>query len=177
MTSTARLLPSPRAINRTDELLVLGGAIRNGSRLAIFAGNRHIESMADKRPKTSADEATKAKALSRWEGEGGAPSSRLKPKRSSVEEAVVSVRLPAEPLDRWRTAQPDKPSRSEAIRRLVEIGLQTKQPTLRKSAAERAVGAAFAKRAAEAEVDRQHGSSGQTNKAKARQKRTLTDRW
>jgi hypothetical protein len=133
--------------------------------------------MADKHPKPTADEATKAKALSRWEGEGGAPSGRLEPKRPRVEEAVVSVRLPAEPLDRWRAAQPDNPTRSEAIRRLVEIGLETKQPPRRKSAAEREVGAAFAKRAAETEVDRRHGSSDQTNKAKARQKRALTDRW
>ena len=29
-----------------------------------------------------------------------------------------------EPIDAWREAQPDKPSRSEAIRRLVEDGLK-----------------------------------------------------
>jgi metal-responsive CopG/Arc/MetJ family transcriptional regulator len=29
-------------------------------------------------------------------------------------------------VDKWRTKQEDKPSRSEAIRRLVEIGLRAK---------------------------------------------------
>jgi len=29
-------------------------------------------------------------------------------------------------LDRWASRQPDKPSRSEAIRRLVEIGVKAK---------------------------------------------------
>ena len=32
-----------------------------------------------------------------------------------------------EQIDRWRHAQPDKPGRSEAIRRLVEIGLKAKR--------------------------------------------------
>src|ERR1700738_5364407 len=37
--------------------------------------------MADKRPKPPTDEAMKARALSEWEGEGGAPSHGRKPKR------------------------------------------------------------------------------------------------
>jgi len=38
--------------------------------------------MAEKRPKQATDEAaTKAKSLSRWEGEGGAPVDGRKPKR------------------------------------------------------------------------------------------------
>jgi hypothetical protein len=41
----------------------------------------HIRSMAEKRPKQPTDEAIKAKALSRWEGEGGAPIEGRKPKR------------------------------------------------------------------------------------------------
>src|ERR1700730_14861216 len=36
--------------------------------------------MADKRPKPPTDEAMKARALSEWEGEGGAPSHERKPK-------------------------------------------------------------------------------------------------
>lgn len=32
-----------------------------------------------------------------------------------------------EPIDAWREAQPDKPSRSEAIRRLVEEALKAKR--------------------------------------------------
>lgn len=39
----------------------------------------HIRSMAGKHPKRPTDEAMKAKALSRWEGEGGSPPP--KPKR------------------------------------------------------------------------------------------------
>jgi hypothetical protein len=38
----------------------------------------HIRSMAEKHPKRPTDEATKAKALSRWESEGGAPPPKLK---------------------------------------------------------------------------------------------------
>ena len=30
-------------------------------------------------------------------------------------------------IDAWREAQPDKPSRSEAIRQLVEVGLKAAQ--------------------------------------------------
>jgi hypothetical protein len=33
----------------------------------------------------------------------------------------------ATPLDDWRRKQPDLPSRAEAIRRLVEIGLKAKR--------------------------------------------------
>jgi hypothetical protein len=41
----------------------------------------------------------------------------------------VLVRLQAHPLarlDEWRRVQPDIPSRAEAIRRLVELGLKAK---------------------------------------------------
>lgn len=31
-------------------------------------------------------------------------------------------------IDRWRIEQPDAPSRAEAARRLIEIGLQAGQP-------------------------------------------------
>jgi hypothetical protein len=31
-------------------------------------------------------------------------------------------------IDGWRARQPDKPSRPEAIRRLIEVGLETKAP-------------------------------------------------
>jgi hypothetical protein len=31
-------------------------------------------------------------------------------------------------IDKWRAKQEDKPSRAEAIRRLVELGLKVKQP-------------------------------------------------
>jgi hypothetical protein len=41
----------------------------------------HIASMANKRPKQPTPETMKANALSRWEGEGGAPLDGPKPKR------------------------------------------------------------------------------------------------
>jgi hypothetical protein len=34
-------------------------------------------------------------------------------------------------IDAWREAQEDEPSRAEAIRRLVELGLQAKPPRKR----------------------------------------------
>lgn len=40
---------------------------------------------------------------------------------------AVGVRMPPEAiaaLDRWRAAQPDLPSRPEAARRLIELGLK-----------------------------------------------------
>jgi metal-responsive CopG/Arc/MetJ family transcriptional regulator len=40
---------------------------------------------------------------------------------------AVGVRLPSDlmgALDKWRGAQPDIPSRPEAIRRLIEMGLK-----------------------------------------------------
>jgi hypothetical protein len=43
----------------------------------------------------------------------------------------VVVRLQPDPLaalDRWAAKQPDEPTRAEAIRRLVEIGLMVKTP-------------------------------------------------
>jgi hypothetical protein len=33
-----------------------------------------------------------------------------------------------EAIDEWRRAQPDLPSRAEAIRRLVELGLKVRAP-------------------------------------------------
>jgi hypothetical protein len=43
---------------------------------------------------------------------------------------VTAIRLSAEmrtAVDRWAAQQDDKPGRSEAIRRLVEIGLRAKK--------------------------------------------------
>jgi len=48
-------------------------------------------------------------------------------KRAPETGTPVLVRLQADPLaaiDDWRRSQPDLPSRSEAIRRLVELGLK-----------------------------------------------------
>ncbi|MEK9284749.1 MULTISPECIES: hypothetical protein [unclassified Bradyrhizobium] len=51
-------------------------------------------------------------------------------KRPTEAGAAVLVRLQpelAKPLDDWRRAQEDLPSRPEAIRRLVEIALKAKK--------------------------------------------------
>src|SRR5262245_34356694 len=49
---------------------------------------------------------------------------------------VTGVRLTSEVranVDKWAAAQPDQPSRSEAIRRLVELGLAVSWSTRRRS--------------------------------------------
>jgi len=55
---------------------------------------------------------------------------RGRPARPGGRDPAVAVRLPPaiiEQLDRWGAAQPEPTSsRSEAIRRLVELGLQAK---------------------------------------------------
>jgi hypothetical protein len=56
--------------------------------------------------------------------------SRGRPKKIGGVFPVSAVRLPpdlASSIDSWAARQPDKPSRSEAIRRLVELGLKTKR--------------------------------------------------
>jgi len=55
---------------------------------------------------------------------------RKRPGRPATgQDPVSAIRLSAdirESIDTWAARQPDKPSRSEAIRRLVEIGLRAK---------------------------------------------------
>ena len=46
--------------------------------------------------------------------------------RPKVNATALTVRIPPEQLarlDKWAEAQPDKPSRPEAVRRLVEAGI------------------------------------------------------
>ena len=55
--------------------------------------------------------------------------SRGRPKKKGGVHPVTAVRLSPEAgvaVDQWATRQDDKPSRSEAIRRLVELGLTVK---------------------------------------------------
>ena len=55
--------------------------------------------------------------------------SRGRPKKKGGVHPVTAVRLSPEAgvaVDQWATRQDDKPSRSEAIRRLVELGLSVK---------------------------------------------------
>jgi metal-responsive CopG/Arc/MetJ family transcriptional regulator len=54
---------------------------------------------------------------------------RIRRPRAPETGQPVLVRLQkelSEPLDKWRLKQADKPSRPEAIRRLVELGLKAK---------------------------------------------------
>ena len=58
--------------------------------------------------------------------------SRGRPKKKGGVDPVTAVRLPAklsDAVDAWASSQDDKPGRSEAIRRLVELGLEVKTPT------------------------------------------------
>jgi Arc/MetJ-type ribon-helix-helix transcriptional regulator len=57
--------------------------------------------------------------------------SRGRPKKKGGVHPVSAVRLPpqiSEAVDAWAAKQADEPSRSEAIRRLVELGLKVKTP-------------------------------------------------
>jgi len=86
---------------------------------------------------------------------------------------LVGDRLAA--LDAWIALQlQPRPSRPEAIRRLVEqaLGATSKVPA-RMSSAKRAVGAVRAEAQAGAEIDRQQRGSGQTEGEKASRKRRL----
>ncbi len=54
-----------------------------------------------------------------------------RPKKKGGVHPVSAVRLPpamSDDVDAWAAKQGDKPGRSEAIRRLVEIGLKAKSP-------------------------------------------------
>jgi hypothetical protein len=56
--------------------------------------------------------------------------SRGRPKKVGGVYPVTAVRLPPElgaSVDKWALSQDDAPTRSEAIRRLVEIGLKAKK--------------------------------------------------
>jgi hypothetical protein len=56
--------------------------------------------------------------------------SRGRPKKKGGVHPVTAVRLSPDAgaaVDQWATRQDDKPSRSEAIRRLVELGLKAKK--------------------------------------------------
>jgi hypothetical protein len=58
--------------------------------------------------------------------------SRGRPEKKGGVDPVTAVRLPAklsDAVDAWASSQDDKPGRSEAIRRLVELGLEVKTPT------------------------------------------------
>jgi len=58
--------------------------------------------------------------------------SRGRPKKKGGVYPVSAVRLPpklAAAIDAWASGQEDEPGRSEAIRRLVELGLKAKAKT------------------------------------------------
>jgi len=56
--------------------------------------------------------------------------SRGRPKKTGGVDPVTAVRLPqklSDAVEAWAAKQEDEPGRSEAIRRLVELGLKAKQ--------------------------------------------------
>jgi hypothetical protein len=56
--------------------------------------------------------------------------SRGRPKKKGGVYPVTAVRLSpqlAAAIDKWAASHPDKPNRSDAIRRLVELGLKVKR--------------------------------------------------
>jgi hypothetical protein len=61
---------------------------------------------------------------------------RGRPATGRDPDPVTAIRLATDlraAVDKWATKQPDQPSRSEAIRRLVELGLAGSQPIKRRS--------------------------------------------
>jgi hypothetical protein len=58
---------------------------------------------------------------------------RGRPKTTGTGEQIGTrwQELTLRSIDAWREAQEDEPSRAEAIRRLVELGLQAKPPRKR----------------------------------------------
>jgi len=89
----------------------------------------------------------------------------------------VAVRFHAEALasvDKWRLAQPDRPSRAEAIRRLIELGQTVSPVSSRKGTRQRAAGAAFAKKAAGDQINWLQRESGASEATKTERQRRLT---
>ena len=76
-------------------------------------------------------------------------------------------------VDQWAGMQGDKPSRSEALRRLVEAGLTVPQLSSRKKRA-RAEGASFAEKAAADRINRVQRGKGQSDATKAQRQEKLT---
>jgi hypothetical protein len=72
----------------------------------------HITGMPTKRSKPLTDEALKAKALSRWEGEGGAPAGGHghRNRKEREQEAMAADRAAAQPSsDRSANGKPRRP--------------------------------------------------------------------
>lgn len=72
-------------------------------------------------------------------------------------------------IDEWRRQQPKPPNRSEAIRRLVELGLGHSQP--RRAGAHK--GASKANELAAKEIDRAGDASATTEQRQSRKRRIL----
>jgi Arc/MetJ-type ribon-helix-helix transcriptional regulator len=76
--------------------------------------------------------------------------SRGRPKKKGGVHPVTALRLPpalAAEVDKWAGSQADGPTRSEAIRRLVELGLTVKRPKSAPSERQRAALADLASKA------------------------------
>ena len=77
-------------------------------------------------------------------------------------------------VDDWRRHQPDRPSRGEAIRRLVEQSLVASKPARRPDQNARAAAASYAEHAAGEAIDRTQEHTGQSQAIKAERKKRLT---
>ena len=74
-----------------------------------------------------------------------------------VRDAVISIRLPVESragVAHWAAAQPDKPGLSEAIRRLVDIGLRQDMPAQQRTKKSKARASRMAQQAIDGMSDR-----------------------
>jgi metal-responsive CopG/Arc/MetJ family transcriptional regulator len=76
-------------------------------------------------------------------------------------------------IDDWRRRQADVPSRSEAIRRLVEQALASR-PAKRLNPNARVAAASYAEQAAGEAIDKTQKHSGQSKAVKAERKKRLT---
>jgi metal-responsive CopG/Arc/MetJ family transcriptional regulator len=77
-------------------------------------------------------------------------------------------------IDDWRRRQADVPSRSEAIRRLVEPALAASRPAKHLSPNARVAAASYAEHAAGETIDETQRHSGQSKAVKAERKKRLT---
>lgn len=102
---------------------------------------------------------------------------RKRPGRPATgQDPVTAIRLSMElrdNVDEWRAEQDDEPSRSEAIRRLVEVGLVKSAPSERLRSARSSVSAGKAKKLAATQIDRLVDKSASAEDQASRKRRLL----
>jgi hypothetical protein len=98
------------------------------------------------------------------------PKKRGRP--ATGKDPMMSLRMPKEltaAVEGWAVRQPDRPARSEAFRRLVEIGLATSAQTVPRSPKARAKAAALAGE----EIDRMTDPSASVEEHASRKRRLV----